>query len=247
MKARWWPAMLCLLLLLPTTAGAQNAVLNVSQDTLNRLVGRLGSLADEGMFQPMMLVEDPTLPIEICDVIGFMDCPGLPRDLGFREPGLPLVVCWERGGTPRVHIVPAGPPIPWQWWVSGAGYTLASGSMTFTATVHSRVGDVDKPPVTRTVPASVSLDTSTDPVRLRFQIGAFTVPIESGWTGIFGQPRNATQVDVAKLYSISIPLEKQALIVPRPEGGSQTLNGRAVGMTVQYLFGRLRLNFDLGF
>ncbi len=245
MKARLWAASLCLLWLLPAAAVAQNAVLDVSQGTLNQLVSRLGSLADAGVYHPMTPLKFPSTGI--CHFIGFLDCPNLPRDLGFLDSRIPLVICRQRDGG--VTILPSGNPIAWQWWVSDAHFTLASGSMTFTATVRSRVGDVDSPPVTRTVPASVSLDTSTDPVRLRIQINAFTVPISCSVCPrtIDEEPPIVTQVEVAKLYSIFIPLEKQPLTVPRPEGGSQTLNGRAVGMTAQYLPGRLRLNFDLGF
>jgi hypothetical protein len=191
-------------LLAPASGSAENATLEVSQDLLNQLVGRLGALSDAGIY-------------------------------------------------------PSN--VPWQWWVTDARFTLMEGSMTFTATVRSLVGNQTNAEP-RTVPVSVSLVSATEPPAavhpvgrigrqsqgqhiidlLRINIGAFTVPISAP-----GQPAGIiTQVDVAKLYSFSIPIEPQNLSVPMPDGGTQTVTSRITNITPQYLAGKILISFDVG-
>lgn len=230
----------CILLLLPVRAQSQNASLEITEETLNRLVGRLGTIAEAGVFQPTTGVTLPPL-VEICFPLGFLECPlgGSLDGLGFSDDRIPLLHCKEVGGG--FHIVPDGPAVSWQWWVSEPHYTLTSGAMTFTATVYRRVDGVPKPAVTRTVPASVSFDPNTN--RLRIQIDAFFVSLELPESDFTLQP----SVDVARLYSISIPIEPQNLSIPRPDGGSATVTARVVGITPEYLAGRIRVRIDLGF
>jgi hypothetical protein len=62
-----------------------------------------------------------------------------------------------------------------------------------------------------------------------------------------GQPGgNITQVDVAKLYSFSIPIEPQDLSVPLPDGGTQTVSSRITNINPQYLAGKILISFDVG-
>lgn len=229
MKVRLAGVALCTLLLVPASAAGQNATLEVSQATLNRLVGRLGALSDAGSYQPMNSVHLPVL-FEECFAIGFLDCPVGRKTLGF---------CWKVGGG--FAFLPAGDPVTWQWWVTDAHFTLSTGSMTFTANVESRVGSQTNT-VTRTVPASVSFDSGSN--RLRINIGAFTVPLEMQ---VGGSTHTITQVDVAQLYRISIPIEPQTLSVALPGGGTRTLTGRAVSVTSQYLSGKILLTVNVGF
>jgi hypothetical protein len=141
---------------------------------------------------------------------------------------------------------------PWQWWVTNAYFTLTDGSMTVTATVRSRVGN-QMATESRTVPASVSFDPTFDRSVQAFQtghrppsgvlriiIGGFTVPVQADGATI-------TQVDVAKLYGVSIPIWAQELSVPLPNGGKRTLTARVVSITPQYLSGRILVNINMGF
>jgi hypothetical protein len=192
--------------LVPAGGSADKATLEVSQDLLNQLVGRLGALSDAGIYQPS---------------------------------------------------------VSWQWWVTDAHFAVTDGAMTFTATVRYLVGDQTNAE-TRTVPASISLVSTTEtspttghpggPLRvqgqghdhpvdlLHFNIGAFTVSISAP-----GQPGgNITQVDVAKLYSFSIPIEPQDLSVPLPDGGTQTVSSRITNIIPQYLAGKILISFDVG-
>jgi len=150
---------------------------------------------------------------------------------------------------------PAGAHVAWQWWITDAYFTLAEGSMTFTAAVDFRVGDQTNTE-TRTVPASVSLVERKRPVGrpllgevfgrqiteqlLRIDIGAFTVPIQLGGATI-------TQADVAKLYSVSLPFVPRQLSVPLPDGGARTVTARVLSISPQYSSGKILLNFDIGF
>jgi len=56
-----------------------------------------------------------------------------------------------------------------------------------------------------------------------------------------------TQVDVAKLFGVSIPIWAQELSVPLPNGGKRTLTARVVSITPQYLSGRILVNINVGF
>jgi hypothetical protein len=133
-----------------------------------------------------------------------------------------------------VHQSSAG-PLTWRWWVTGARFQLTAGAMAFTATVNSRVGD-QADSQTRTVPASVAFDAADN--RLRIAIGAFTVPVPSTGTVV-------TQVDVARLFAIAVPVEPQELEVPLLDGGTREIPIRAQNVTTQYLLGKLLTRFDV--
>jgi hypothetical protein len=137
-------------------------------------------------------------------------------------------------GHAGVHQSSAG-PLTWQWWVSGGRFQITAGSMAFTATVNSRVGE-QADSQTRTVPASVAFDAADN--RLRIAIDAFTVPVPSTNTVV-------TQVDVAKLFAISVPVEPQELEVPLLDGGTREIPVRAQNVTTQYFPGRLVTRLDV--
>lgn len=241
MKVRFAALLLCAGLLVPAPASAKDPELEVTAQTLNRLVGRLGALSDAGTYRPIGL-DGPATPghVEPCVFVGFLLCPGVPEDLGFGGSGIPLVLC-PPGEAHGFSLIFVGPRITWQWWVTGAHYTLSSGSMSFTATVRTRSGD-QTDEVTRTVPASVSFDSNTD--RIRINLGAFTVPLRKT---VAGQQRTLTSVDVAKLFSISIPIGSQEIVVHRPTGGTRKITARVLGVTPQYLSGKIRIEINLEF
>jgi hypothetical protein len=150
-------------------------------------------------------------------------------------------MCRTVGG--EIHIVPLGEPVQWQWWVTGARFTLQSNAMTFTATVRSRIGG-NETTTTRTVPASVVFDSSTN--RVVAKINAFAVPVQyaAGGTTI-----TAATVDVAKLFSIAIPVEPQTIVVPPIQGStSRTLIGKVAGLQgVTYRPNEVEVGFNLQF
>lgn len=262
MKVRLAALVLCAGFLLPMEAAAENIVLDLTQQTLNRLVGRLGALSDAGVYQPPVPIEGECVPV------GFLMCPRLAGDLGFQATSIPMVLCRkvgaERGtNSPRqgsrpvlqrrgeslalvdgVALLITGEPVSWQWWVTGAHFAISGDSMTFTASVRSRIGSQTKT-VTHTVPASVSFDSNTD--RVRINIEDFRVPlvVRHFQTGEFD---TITVVEVAELYSISIPIGPEKLIIPLPAGGSKTLAAEVAGITqTDYLPGRIKLTFDVRF
>jgi hypothetical protein len=121
--------------------------------------------------------------------------------------------------------------------VTGARFQLATGAMTFRATVNSRVGD-QVTAQTRTAPASVSYDASAS--RLRVGIGSFVVPLQSAGTAI-------TQVDVADLYGLAMPIEPQELAIPLLDGGTRDITARVDHVTAQYRPGSVLMTIDLGY
>lgn len=229
------PAMACGAALLAAAASAQqrsqeppppNASLELSEETLNALMARLGSLAGAGIHRSV----EALVPVlfEACEPSTSLTCPG-------SAGGIPLSLCRTADGG--AALVPSGTAVPWRWWVSAAHFTLTEGSMAFGATVNSVIGGQTNAE-TRTVPASIGFDAPSG--RLRIQIGTFSVPLE--WEGTL-----VTKVEVARLYGISLPIEPQQLVVPLPTGGTRTLTARAKAAEVQYLPRRVLIRVDVGF
>ncbi len=237
MKAKLAVALLGFALALPFSCFGQNATLEVTQAGLNKLAGQLGAISDSGVHQPTKSVFTPSRFTK-CVWIGYLDCPVGPGAMGVFGK-VPLVKCMGPGGGAR--IVPAGNPVTWQWWVRSASFAIGNGSMVFTATVESRVGTQSNT-VTRSAPASVSFDPGTN--RVRVNINPITVSID--YT-LGGSSYTATTVDVAQLYSFSIPIEPQTITASLPGGGTRTLTGRALSVTPQYVQGKIILNIDVGF
>ena len=228
-------ALLLFALLLPCTANAQDAEVEISQDALNQFLARLGTPSDGGVFQPISLSAAPGL--EQCEPLGELDCST--TSLALRR--IRLARCRMITGN-RWLIVPAEPPLPFQWWIVDARVTLSAGEMSLTATVRSHVGTRWNDPVQRTVPATVVFDGSAG--RLTLQISNFRVPIVGEFQGT---THEVAAVDVAKLLAIAIPIEPQTIRVPLPNGTTRTLTGRAVTATPFYEAGRLRLHVNVAF
>lgn len=223
-------------LLLPWPAKAQDAEVEITQDALNQFLARLGNPSDGGEFQPMTLMGAPG--VELCEPIGFLDCPAA---AGAGQQRIALARCRMRVGG-RMLIVPVGPPVTFQWWVTDARLTLSSGAMSLTATVRSHVGTRWNDPAQRTVPASVAFDAASN--RLVLRVSDFKVPILGEFEGSTHQ---VAQVNVAELLGISIPIEPQRIQVPLPDGTTRTLTGQAVSATPFYEAGRLRLHVNVRF
>jgi hypothetical protein len=139
-----------------------------------------------------------------------------------------------------IYYPPSGAPsngTDWRWAITGARFNLTAGAMSFTATVSSRVAGQDKAD-TRTVPVSVGFDATS--ARVRLSLGAFMAPIQTAGVTI-------TQVNVAKLYGISLPIEAQTLTLPLPGGGTRTVTAKPVAVTSQVLPGRLVLTVQVSF
>ena len=242
MKAPLAGISLGLVLLAPAHGLAQtNATLVVTQPTLNRLVGRLGVLSNSGTHQATRLAQLPVV-FEMCEAFGFLDCPELGKNpAGFDRGRIPLVMCRTVGGD--IFVMPIGEPVSWQWWVTGARFTLQNNAMNFTATVRSRV-DGNESSTTRTVQASVVFDPPTNRVVVR--INAFSVPVEYTRSGTTF--RVAT-VDVAKLFSIAVPMEPQTIVLPPIQGStSRTIVGKVAAIqSVAYRPGEVEMRFNLQF
>ena len=224
---------------LPSLASAQNAVIDIGEDSLNRLVQRLGVLGDTGVTQPTSVAFHPGF--EMCEPVGFLDCPGAaPDGMGFLDEQIPLARCRMRGGG--YAVVPIGPPTLWQWWVSAAAFDIEAGQMHFQATVTWR-GGADHGVETRRVPAAAEFSGSTN--RIRLVPGAFKVPVQ---TTVEGRLATLTVVDVARLFTIAVPITPQVLSIPGLGGGAaHNVTASARSVQVQYRADSLRLTVDVGF
>jgi hypothetical protein len=222
------------LLLAAAPVLAQNSFVEITEDTLNRLVEGLRNPSDAGRYSPTVV--NVIGGFEICEPFGYLDCPGA-GGLGF-EARLPLARCKTRGGW---RVVSSGPQISWAWWVLDARFHLVEGAMRFSATVKSRVG---KKWATKsnTVSASIGFDAPTN--RLQINLTTFKVPLEYV---LANMPHRVTEVDVARLYGLSVAIQPQQLRVPLPNGTTRTLTAKAVSVTPQYQEGRVRVAVDVGF
>lgn len=241
---RQLPVLALLALIVTPCAVAQDVEVEVSESALNRLVARLGSPSDGGLYTPTTAVFLPGL-FEDCQYVGRLGCPNLGgpgggkggRTKGFE--GLPIASCRTKGGG--VVMVPAGEPVSWQWWVTDVRYRVDPGALSLCATIRSRVGQRWEK-LTRTVPATVGLDAAN--AALRVSISSFKVPLSHDFEGT---TKVIAEVDAARLLAISIPLEPQTLQISLLDGGSKVLTGRAVSATPTYEDRRIRVGLGLGF
>ena len=181
-------ALLCGVLLLPSTVVAADATVDIPELVLNQLLAGMGIQSASGVYQP---------------------------------PG----------------TAPVSSSIPWQWWVTDSRFALAQGAMSFTATVRSQINGQQSSD-TRTVPASAVFDASTS--RLRINMGTFKVPLQSGGVTI-------AQVDVAKLYGVTVPVVPQTFTLALPGGSTRVVTARVAALTTTIQPGRLVLNVTVGY
>lgn len=228
---------------------AQDAELDISEQTVNDLLGTIGVLSRAGVAQPYNLVQQTPDLFELClpQRIGYIQCPlpegpnGGPPNFppGFDHGQIQLVVCRKRDGS--VEAVPVGEAVPWQWWVFDAKVEMDRGHLSFTATVRTRVGD-HVATVTRTVDASIQVDGPNGTVKLA--VAPFSVPVESGDPNA---PVDVTPIDVAALYALTLPVQPQTFDVRLPQGGKRRLKGRITSGRTQYLDEHVRLDFNVAF
>jgi hypothetical protein len=232
-----------------------NVTLSITEDTLNRFVGRLGILSKSGVYQAY---KDHVYPgFEFIEPVGYLLCPELGHGEvpGIGQEGIPILVGSRDGMS--LEFIPIGEPVPYKWWVKDAHFTMLDDSMTFTATVITLAEGVEKR-TTRTVAAWVSYVTNTG--RIKMNIAAFTVDLIQvvGGPGpelvAAGEEEEGREfimetVDVAKLYGISIPVEPQTISLPTIQGSdTMTIRGRVNGIPeVEYNTGSIILHFNVGF
>ncbi|MDH5512255.1 MAG: hypothetical protein OEY27_03490, partial [Gammaproteobacteria bacterium] len=211
----------------------------IAEATLNRLINEVGILSDGGVAQPFSVTELPAL-FEECIHVGFLGCGKLPLNVdGFGIEGIPLVVCRQRGGG--VAVLPVGDPVPWQWWISDMSVDVKNGSMSFTATVTTRVGN-DWKTVTRSVGAAVRFDSAAN--RLKLDISDFKVPLTLGGSN---SQLDVAPVDVAKYYGVTLPIIPQTFAVRLPDGNTRNVTGKVTSATPSYSTDTLKVSFDVSF
>jgi len=230
----------------PSSAVAQDASVEITQAGLSRLVQRIGPFSSAGVYKP----STPAGPRGLfgrCEYVGYLECPS---PSGEREPR-PLVKCElkpslrlqgagdaSRSNLSKVVLVPAADPaVAYEWSVDNPSLTVNAGSMTFTASVQSRVG-TQANTETRTVPASLTWEAANR--RLRLSVDGFVVPVRLGSTTV-------VNVDVARFYNLTLPIQSQIFVLPLPDGSSRNINARPLTGTVQYQPGKVVVNFVLGF
>lgn len=228
-------ACLCAFAAAPTSA--QDSVVEIGEEALNRIARQLGDPSEGGIYLPTATGETA------CEPFGQLDCPqpppaqaNVPAAAGTAQPIL-LARCRRGDGW---TIVPSGAPVPWQWWVTEARFHAYAGRLEFSAKVHSRVGD--KWDVSeRTVPATIDFDAPGH--RLRIRVQEFKVPLAVEFVGA---GERITEVDVGRLYAMGLALEPQRLQVPTPYW-PRSVTARVTGATPQFEAGLIRVNLTLGF
>jgi hypothetical protein len=232
----------------PVASAAQDASVEITQAALSKLVQRVGPFSNAGVYKPSTPAGNSGSLFGRCEYVGYLDCPLASR--GERELR-PLVKCELKptlrrpagaaaslSSFSKVVLVPAADPaVTYEWWIDDPSLAVGAGSMTFTASVRSRVG-AQTNTETRTVPAQVAWEPAGR--RLRLSVGAFVVPLRLGSTTV-------ASVDVARFYNLTLPIQPQTFLLRLPDGSSRNINARPVSGSVQYQPGRAVLNFALGF
>ncbi len=206
---------------------SSDATLLVPETMVNGLVGRLGAISDSGFYQPSQMMAAASL--QNCQPFGFLGCSAA------KGRGVPLLLCDAPEGG--VALAASAGSVTWQWWIVNPHFTLTSGAMSFTATLRAQVAGQTSD-VTNTVAAGVTFDPTTN--ALQIKVTPLQVPLQYEGATI-------TLVDVAKLYSVSIPIEPQPLSIPMPDGSTKTLTARAASVSPRYEAGAIRVDVKLGF
>jgi len=213
--------------------------MEISETALNKMIGRLGTMAAGGVAQPYNVHNHDPLFTE-CFTVGFIGCPGLNAPgLGVDLGQIPLLVCNQHGGG--YSAVPAGDLVSWQWWVSNAYLTVSANAMTFTATVLTRVGD-HWAEESRTVGASVLFDTTSNRLRLRIDNFQAYLALQNTSTRLDADP-----IDVSGMYSLAMDVPPQLFSVLMPTGAYQNINARIVDATPSYAPDKVTVTFDVDF
>jgi hypothetical protein len=246
MKSAVLTALAVLSALSPSLLHAQDAELELTEQTLNKLVVAVGILSDSGVAQPYNLVEQTPDFYELClpQQLGVFQCP-LPEgpDVlppGFRGGSIELIVCRKRDGT--YQVVPVGDPVVWQWWVTDPAIDIQQNRMYFTATVRTRVADRWES-VTRTVRAGIEVDAASGAIEMTLS-EPFLVPVVAGEDVA---RVDIASVNVAELYQLSLPIPPQTFAVTLPQGGTRQVTGRIASGNARYENNRAIINFDVAF
>jgi hypothetical protein len=155
-------------LIVSGSAMAADLELEITQQTLNRLVASLGSPSAGGLFQPNAL---GSLGYNNCTPLGVLNCnPGsggtgtvaqttAGQNTGRSNVGVsagtrvfdvgavgqspsskqvPISLCQGPDGKPVIS--PTADPIAWQWWITEPSFVVAANELKFSATVRYRIG-----------------------------------------------------------------------------------------------------------
>jgi hypothetical protein len=215
-----------------STVAAQDFELELTEEGLNRIVGRLGDRSTGGFHQPNRLL---ALGFRNCRFVGSLECPT------GQGAGSSVKLARCDGPSGQDAIVPAAEPVSWQWWITRGRFTIAGQQLQFSALVRYRVGD-EWFKEERTVPATLGLDVGGQ--RLRMDVSTFKVPVQYRAQGA---AEAITEVDVGRHMSFAIPIDAQSFQVTGLDGGVKTLTSRAQGASVEFLPGRVRVKIDATF
>jgi hypothetical protein len=236
-----------LLTLAAGAAAAQDFELELTEQSLNRLVGRLGNPSDGGIHQPNVL---SGLGLSACVSIGTLDCAGAANTVSTATAA--AAATGKTAGRQQVKlsscvgpdgqrvIVPASESVAWQWWITEARFLVTAQQLRFAATVVSRVAGKWHSEQ-REVPATLRFDVASQ--RLRMEVSAFKVPVLTAG----GASETLAEVDVARHMSFAIPIGEQSFEVRDLEGRPRTLRSRAQGGSVEYQPGRIQVKVDGSF
>jgi hypothetical protein len=226
-------------------AAAQDATLEVSESVLNQAMERISVLSDGGVRRAFLPFHSE-VDVDSCAPIGVIKCPPAPAPpapapaaggalgpghpaVGLERVEVPLLVCARTGGA----VISPYRQVSWQWWISGAHLTIASGGMTLTARVTTHVQDVWETS-TRSSAATVRFDPADN--RLKLDIADFKVSLGDAGT-----------VDVARLLAIAIPIEPQRASVSMPDGSTRIVTGGVASVGVAYQPGLLKISLNTVF
>lgn len=225
-------------------AAAQSFQFELPEQTLNELVGNLGNPGAGGVYLPNGLITN--LGYGNCLPIGTLECMyGTTGISGTSAPGTAgntvVAVSLCKGPDGQPVVLPTPEPIPWQWWITEAHFTVDSQQLSFSANVRYRIGSKWYN-VAQTVPAALTFDHAQQ--RLRMAVSNFKVPIRYSEGSVV---EALTEVDVGRFMSFAIPTSRQKISVPDLGGNNRTITSRVDSVNVQYVPGKVLVKVDAGF
>jgi hypothetical protein len=258
------------LLLACCSAMAADLELEITEQTLNRLVTSLGNPSAGGLFQPNAL---GGLGYNNCTPLGVLNCNYGSGGTGtatrttagqntgrsnfeVNSVGTRVFDIGAVGQSPSSKQVPIslcqgpdGQPvvsptvdrIAWQWWITEANFAVAANQLTFSATARYRIGSKWFS-VAQTVPASLSVDTASH--QLQMTVSNFIVPISYN---VNGAVQILAQIDVGRYVSFAMPMNSQTISAPNLAGNAMSVTSRINTANVTYIPGSIIVSVDAGF
>ena len=244
--------------LIPASLSAADvdAVLNVSGETLNQLVGEIGDLSDYDTSELGVISLIPGVGIEIgdsdCPFLGFINCPGLniPELAMFDRLSIRACIVPPQtlGSEDTYKLVPVGAWVNWQWWLDDPQFVITDTELRFEATYTAVVDSVTDGPRTVSAAATPYFHGPTNRMMIvisPLNVSPNYVTDEEEWM------MDPPVLNLSQMFQISVEVEPQTFSIPLPNGTTKTVTAHIVELVGDPEYDedndKLRIKVDVAF